>query len=101
MKTIALRWPSIADEGARPTAREIENAYSALIDQFVSKYGRYVEKPPCSYIGGRCTEWQMDGMTDWHAGGERIVMEYETEEGAFRGVSIKYSFADTSSFNQF
>jgi hypothetical protein len=101
LKTASLRWPAIKIDQENPSAREVENAYWAMVDIYVTKYGRYVTKPPCSYFGGRCQEWQMDRSTDWHAGGERIEVEYNTQSKMFSGVAITYSFANSSAFGRF
>jgi hypothetical protein len=102
LKTVSLRWPKIAVNAEKPTDREIENAYWALVDVYVGKYGKYVTKPPCSYIvAARCKEWQINGSTDWHAGGERIEIEYETKVRTMSGVTIKYSFANRDAFDRF
>lgn len=101
LKNVTLTWPGApSDDGAAIRDAEIDNAYWAMIDLLVSKYGRQVGKPPCSYIGANCQEWQMDGTTEWHAGGERIEIRYELR-GALRGLKLKYTFADLKSFNRF
>lgn len=102
LKTVSLRWPKIATDSEKPTDREIENAYWALVDIYVGKYGQYLTKPPCSYlVAARCKEWQMDGTTEWHAGGERIEIQYETKLRAMSGVTIDYTFANRDSFDRF
>lgn len=102
LKTIALRWPRIELNAEQPSQAEIENAYWALVDMYVGKYGRYVSQPPCSYlVKARCQEWQMDDSTEWHSGGERIEIEYETSPRSAAAVSIKYNFASRDAFDRF
>ena len=100
LKTAALTWPSpVSDEKLEPLV--IENAYHALVDLYVSKYGKYVAKPPCSFIGQKCQEWQIDGTSEWHAGGERIEMRYDGVVKSFTEVTIKYEFSNSASFDRF
>jgi hypothetical protein len=101
LQSLSLHWPALATDKELPSAREIENAYWSIVDLYVTKYGRYVATTPCSYLGGRCQEWQMDHSTDWHAGGERIKVEYDTQSKIFGGVSIEYSFANPALFDRF
>jgi hypothetical protein len=101
LKTASLSWPGNNDDSKTLTEREIRNAYRSLVDMFVGKYGNYVYEPPCYLVSKRCTEWQMDGSTKWHEGGERIKIEYEAKLALFSGVSITYSFANTSSYDKF
>jgi hypothetical protein len=98
LKSASLHWPPL--EGVpKPSAQEAKNAYWALVELFHSKYGPAVEGSPCSLVGS-CTEWQLDGTTVWHGGGERIEIQFD-ETPRFPDVGIVYTFVDTSSFNRF
>lgn len=100
LKSAALTWPMPVSE-EKPEPLVIENAYHALVDLYVSKYGRYVARPPCSYIGQKCQVWQMDGTSEWHAGGERIEIRFEGAVKSFTETSITYEFANSTSFDRF
>jgi hypothetical protein len=99
LKTASLTWPKNGQ--GHPTAYEIENTYNAVTNLLVSKYGPYVKDPPCDYLGRRCHEWQMDGTSDWHTGGERIAIRYDPAPRALAAVALTYSFADWASFERF
>jgi hypothetical protein len=100
LKGISLRWPD-SKSASGLSEGEIKNAYYSILDQIVAKYGTYCKRPPCELIGNTCAEWQMDGNTIWHAGGERIELEANTTSMAMKGVTLSYKFADRSSFERF
>lgn len=100
VKTLTLSWPHVEDDH-KPSAREIENAYSAIQMLVVSKYGPDVQKGWWEYGGiGHHAEWQADGASVWHEGGERIVLKIEGA-GDYASLSLQYEFADVASFNRF
>ena len=100
LKTVSMSWPAITDDRETPSRVVMQNAYSAIVDLYVARYGRYVARPPCELIGSRCNEWQLDGTTSWHAGGERIRTDLELDARALSGVRITYSFADQASLDR-
>jgi hypothetical protein len=101
LKTISLNWPTIRAKEEPPTGVQVQNAYLVVVELFTPKYGAAVSDPVCNYLGGKCTEWQLDGSTKWHAGGERIEIKYDDSSRCCSGVSITYRFLDPGEIGKF